>query len=189
MNTINKDTLGLIKTFEGLELSAYPDAVGVWTIGYGHTAMAGDPKPVAGMKITKQEAEDLLLHDLKKYEEPVKKLVTVKLNDNQYGALVSFVYNLGAGNFAKSSLLRRLNKGEYDAVPSEMMKWNKADGKVLNGLTRRRTAESVLWRKAVSATEVVTTIVNVEPITTTGPVAIPVVKKWSFWRWLFRMEQ
>lgn len=150
MNKINKETLDLIKSFEGLETSAYLDAVGVWTIGYGHTAMAGSPIPVKGMKITAQEAEDLLLKDLKKYEAPVKNYVKVSLNDNQYGALVSFCYNLGGGNFKQSTLLKKVNLRDFTGASLEFQKWNKAGGKILKGLTRRREAERVLFVKPAS---------------------------------------
>lgn len=150
MNKINKDGLELIKSFEGLELEAYKDAVGVWTIGYGHTAMAGAPVPVAGMKLTEKEATDLLLHDLVKYEQPVKDYVKVSLNDNQYSALVSFVYNLGGGNFKSSTLLKKINNRDFAGAAEEFAKWNKAGGKVLKGLTRRRAAEKALFLKSVS---------------------------------------
>lgn len=147
MNKINKETLDLIKSFEGLELSAYKDTVGVWTIGYGHTAMAGPPTPKAGMKLTVKEAEDLLLKDLVKYEEPVRRLVKVPLNDNQYGALVSFTYNLGEGNFSKSTLLKKVNAKDWAGAADQFGVWNKAGGKVLKGLTRRRAAEAALFLK------------------------------------------
>lgn len=147
MNKINKETLELIKSFEGLELTAYKDAVGVWTIGYGHTAMAGPPVPKAGMKLTVKEAEDLLLKDLIKYEQPVRNYVTVPLNDNQYGALVSFCYNLGGGNLKQSTLLKKVNAKDFAGAAKEFAKWNKAEGKVLKGLTRRRAAEAALFLK------------------------------------------
>ena len=145
---INKATLELIKSFEGLELEAYKDAIGVWTIGYGHTAMAGLPKPVAGMKITEDEAEALLLKDLKKYEAAVQKFITVPLTNNQYGALVSFTYNLGPANLEKSTLRKKINAKDYKGAAEEFLKWNKAGGKVLRGLTRRREAEKALYETA-----------------------------------------
>lgn len=148
MNKINKETLDLIKSFEGLELKAYKDAVGVWTIGYGHTAAAGLPNPKSGMTITSQEAENLLLNDLKKYEAPVRNSVKVPLNDNQYGALVSFTYNVGEGNFKKSTLLKKVNARDFEGAAKEFAKWNKAGGKVLKGLTRRRAAEAELFLKS-----------------------------------------
>ena len=147
MNKINKETLELIKEFEGRELEAYVDPVGVWTIGYGHTAMAGSPIPKKGMKLTVQEAEALLLKDLVKYENPVRRLVKVPLTDNQYGALVSFTYNLGEGNFSKSTLLKKVNAKDFAGAVKEFAKWNKAGGKVLRGLTRRRAAETALFKR------------------------------------------
>jgi lysozyme len=148
---VNKETLELIKTFEGLELIAYYDPVGVLTIGYGHTNMAGPPKIVPGMRITAQEASDILMNDLKKYEAAVSKHVKVPLNQNQYGALVSFTYNLGEGNLSKSTLVKKLNVKDYEGAANEFPKWNKAGGKVLKGLVRRRAAEQALFRKLVKA--------------------------------------
>lgn len=141
------DGLRLIKDFEGERLQAYLCPAGVWTIGYGHTDAAGPPKVVPGMVITKREAEDILRKDLIKYEAAVERAVTVPLKPNQFDALVSFCYNIGPGAFSKSTLVKKLNRGEYDAVPAELMKWNKANGKELPGLTRRRRAEAALWRK------------------------------------------
>lgn len=145
MNTLNKRTLDLIKSFEGLELKAYKDSVGVWTIGYGHTNSAGSPKVIPGQMITETEALQMLANDLKKYEAPVQRLVKVPLTDNQYGALVSFTYNLGEGNFASSTLLKKVNAKDFKGAAQEFAKWNKAGGKVLNGLTRRRAAEAALF--------------------------------------------
>lgn len=141
------DGLKLIKNFEGERLQAYLCPAGIWTIGYGHTDAAGLPKVVPGMVITKRDAEDILRRDLRQYENTVSDAVKVALTQNQFDALVSFCYNVGAGAFRKSSLLTKLNRGDYDAVPSELMKWNKGGGKELPGLTRRRRAEAALWRK------------------------------------------
>lgn len=163
MNKINKESLSLIKEFEGLELEAYADPVGVWTIGYGHTAAAGPPAPKKGMKITVQQAEALLLNDLVKYENAVRKYVKVPLNDNQYGALVSFTYNLGPGNFANSTLLRRVNAKDFVGAAREFGKWNKAKGKILKGLTRRRAAEAALFKKAGNGSSVPTHVVVDDP--------------------------
>lgn len=141
------DGLKLIKDFEGERLQAYLCPAGVWTIGYGHTDAAGPPKVVPGMVITKREAEDILRKDLIKYEVAVERAVTVFLKPNQFDALVSFCYNIGPGAFSKSTLVKKLNRGDYGSVPGELMKWNKAGGKELAGLTRRRRAEAALWRK------------------------------------------
>lgn len=147
---VNEATLTLIKSFEGWRDTAYKDAVGVWTIGFGHTSMAGPPEVKPGMKFTKAEGRAILLRDLKKYEDAVLKYVKVPLNENQYGALVSFCFNVGPGNLQKSTLVKKLNAGDYASVPAEMAKWNKANGKVLAGLTRRREAEGVLFKTPVS---------------------------------------
>jgi lysozyme len=163
MNKINKEALSLIKEFEGLELNAYVDPVGVWTIGYGHTAAAGPPAPKKGMKLTVQEAEALLLNDLVKYERPVRQSVKVPLTDNQYGALVSFTYNLGEGNFKSSTLLKKVNAKDFAGAALEFRKWNKADGRVLNGLTRRRAAEAALFKKAGNGSSVPTHVVVDDP--------------------------
>jgi len=144
---INKTGLDHIKQWEGLKLTAYLCPAGLWTIGYGHTASAGDPKPKAGMTITRAQADALLKRDLGQYEQAVEKAVKVDLNDHQFAALVSFCYNVGIGAFQKSTLLKKLNKGDYDAVLSELKKWVKAGGKRVEGLANRRQVEVALWIK------------------------------------------
>ena len=144
---VNKAGLDLIKSFEGLSLTAYPDpGTGgePFTIGFGSTK--GVKK---GMKITVQEAEQRLIMDLQDACKAVERYVTIPLNDNQFAALVSFTFNVGAGNLAVSTLLKRLNEGEYGSVPMQLMRWNRAAGKILNGLTRRRTAEGDLFQRPV----------------------------------------
>jgi len=136
----SKTGLDLIKHFEGCELYAYKCPAGVWTIGYGHTKGV-EP----GMQITEQDAEDMLKEELIEYESYINDLVTVGLNQNQFDAMVSWVYNLGAGNLKASTLLKVLNAGDYAGVPEQMLRWNKAGGKVLEGLTRRRQAEADLF--------------------------------------------
>ena len=96
-------------------------------------------------KITQEEADQMLLDELVEYEGYVNNLVTVGLNQNQFDAMVSWVYNLGGGNLKASTLLKVLNAGDYEGVPAQMLRWNKAGGKVLEGLTRRRQAEADLW--------------------------------------------
>lgn len=142
---INAAGLSLVKQWEALRTTAYRDAVGVWTIGYGHTSTAGGPIVTAGMKITADEADVILRTDLSKFEARVDRLVKVALTDNQFAALVSFDFNTGA--LDKSTLLKKLNKGDYNAVPAELMKWVNAGGKKLNGLVNRRSAEAGLWAK------------------------------------------
>lgn len=144
---VNKAGLDLIKSFEGLRLEAYPDpgtGGDPYTVGFGSTK--GVKK---GMKITVQEAEQRLIMDLQDACKAVERYVTIPLNDNQFAALVSFTFNVGAGNLAVSTLLKRLNEGEYGSVPMQLMRWNRAAGKILNGLTRRRTAEGDLFQRPV----------------------------------------
>lgn len=137
--------IALIKQFEGCKLTAYQDSVGVWTIGYGWTQPV-DGKPIrAGMTIKQQTAERLLKTGLVSYESDVSRLVKVGLTQGQFDALVSFTYNLGARSLSTSTLLRKLNAGDYAGAADEYLRWNKAGGKVLNGLTRRREAERALF--------------------------------------------
>lgn len=141
MKTSNNG-INLIKQFEGCILSAYKCPAGVWTIGYGHTKNVKQ-----GMKITSSQATELLKEDLTTYENYVNKYVKVKLNQNQFDALVSFTFNCGAGALKSSTLLKKLNKGDYTGAANELLRWNKANGKVLAGLTRRRKAEKALFLK------------------------------------------
>ncbi|HDC4652477.1 TPA: lysozyme [Enterobacter kobei] len=137
--------IALIKLFEGCKLTAYQDSVGVWTIGYGWTQPV-DGKPIrAGMTIKQETAERLLKTGLVSYENDVSRLVKVNLTQGQFDALVSFTYNLGARSLSTSTLLRKINAGDYTGAADEFLRWNKAGGKVLNGLTRRREAERALF--------------------------------------------
>ena len=144
MRKISEEGCKKIKQWEGKQLEAYQCAAGIWTIGYGHTNNVQ-----AGQIITEERADELLLRDLFKFEERVNRLVTVPLTDNQFAALVSFDFNTGA--LHSSTLLKKLNKGDYDAVPIELMKWVKATdpktGKkvTMQGLVNRRAAEAGLW--------------------------------------------
>lgn len=148
---VNRATLEHIKASEGVRLKAYPDPGSrngdPWTIGYGSTR--GVKK---GDVITAEEAERRLAVDLGDAEAAVEKAVKVPLNDNQFGALVSFVFNVGAGAFRESTLLRLLNTGQYDAVPAQLARWNKNDGAVMAGLTKRRAAEAKLWNTPAGTT-------------------------------------
>lgn len=145
----------LIKEGEGLVLYTYDDAnpgkpflkgkpKGELTIGYGHTSAAGAPKVVPGMKITKAEAEKIFKRDIQKFVDEVNNLVTVEVTQNQFDALVSFHYNTGA--LGKSTLLKRVNAGQFDQVPAEFMKWVNDNGRMVPGLVNRRRAEVALWR-------------------------------------------
>lgn len=138
MITQNKQA---IKTAEGLRLTAYLDGGGVWTIGYGHTG--ADVR--GGLTIPLSEAERLLTRDLRVAEGHVNDAVKVKLTQNQFDALVSFVYNVGGGAFRSSTLLKLLNAGDYEGAASQLPRWNKDNGKVVNGLTNRRHEERDLF--------------------------------------------
>jgi lysozyme len=137
--------LELIKQFEGFRALAYRDAVGVWTIGYGHTSMAGAPEVTSGMRISDAEGAAILARDVEQFADGVRKLVTVALSDAQFSALVSFAFNVGLGNLKKSSVLAAVNSKDFAAVPRRLQMWTKAGGKVLPGLVRRRAAEAALF--------------------------------------------
>ena len=136
-------SLDLIKLFEGLRLEAYLCPADVWTIGYGHTKGVNQ-----GDKITQAGADAFLAQDVLWVAAAVDKKVTAPINANQRAALYSFIYNVGAGAFGKSTMLRKLNNWDYDGAANEFKRWNKGGGKVLNGLIRRRTLEAALFRKA-----------------------------------------
>lgn len=137
---ISKAGLDLIKQFEGLYLNAYRCPAGVPTIGYGHTAGVA-----MGQTITQQQADDYLRRDVRQFERAVARLVTVPLTQGQFDALVSFAFNLGEGALAQSTLLRLLNAGDHAGAAAQFDRWNKADGRVLPGLVRRRAAERALF--------------------------------------------
>lgn len=160
MAEINSLGLRLIQEFEGLRLVAYDDLApnkvlkpgdaikGTLTIGHGHTG----PDVVIGLEITEAEAERLLKADLDEAERAVADFTEAPLNENQFSALVSFVFNVGAGNFRRSTLLKKLNREDYEGAAEEFARWNKSKGQVLAGLTRRRAAEKALFLKPVHQT-------------------------------------
>lgn len=141
--------LELIKSFEGFYSKPYLDPIGIPTIGYGATYYPNKKKVTMKDKpLTEKEASDLLKEMMITYENDVKRLVKRELNQNQFDALVSFTYNLGGTNLGKSTLLKKVNANPCDkTIKDEFLKWNKAGGKVLNGLTRRRNAEAELYFK------------------------------------------
>ncbi|EPK1682110.1 lysozyme [Klebsiella aerogenes] len=147
MQTSNEG-IALIKGFEGCRLTAYPDpgtGGAPWTIGYGWT-LPVDGKPVRpGMTIDQATADRLLKTGLVSYEKDVQKIVKVKLTQGQFDALVSFAYNIGSRALSTSTLLKKLNTGDIKGAADEFLRWNKAGGKVLSGLTRRREAERALF--------------------------------------------
>ncbi|MGB8702180.1 MAG: lysozyme [Thermosynechococcaceae cyanobacterium] len=138
---INAVGLKLLMSFEGCELKAYDDGVGVMTIGYGHTAGV-----VPGMSITQAKAEEFLQQDLKEFESYVVDLVTVTLSSDQFSALVCFCYNTGPQGFGGSTLLKLLNGGDYEGAAKQFPRWNKGGGEPMLGLERRRRAEQALFR-------------------------------------------
>ena len=123
---ISQEGISLIKKFEGFESDAYQCPAGVWTIGYGHT------KGVTSGDVWSEEHASHILE--------------VKLNQNQFDALVAWVYNLGPSNLKSSTMLKVLNEEEWEEVPRQMKRWNKAGGEVLRGLVRRREAEAMLFQ-------------------------------------------
>ncbi|KOR02514.1 lysozyme [Pluralibacter gergoviae] len=134
----------LIKRFEGCSLSAYPDpgtGGAPWTIGYGWTGNV-DGKPIRpGMKIDQATADRLLRTGIVSYDQAVNKMLKVKVTQNQYDALVSLAYNIGTRALSTSTLMKKLNDGDYGGAADEFMRWNKSGGKAMQGLTNRRKAE------------------------------------------------
>lgn len=147
----NKAGIELIKRFEGLRLDAYRCPAGVLTIGYGHTSMAGSPRVTPGLTISEDEAEQILIQDLKRFEAGVAELVTVPTNENQFSALVSFSYNTGVTALRHSTLLKLHNQGDFEGAARQFAKWVYAGGRVLPGLANRREAEEKLYRRSIFA--------------------------------------
>lgn len=150
--------ISVIKPFEGCKLTAYKCPAGLWTIGYGSTYYEDGSPIKRGDTITALRAETLLVHTVTEFDNGVRRLVKSAINDNQRGALISFAFNVGldidadfiAEGLGDSTLLKLVNANPNDpAIRAEFLKWNKAEGKVLNGLTRRRKAEADLYFKGV----------------------------------------
>jgi len=139
--TISQAGIDNLKQFEGYREKVYLDSANLPTIGYGHLLKPGEDFKI----ITREFAEQLLRQDIKTAESAVNKHVTVDLTQNQYDALVSFVYNVGGGAFAKSTLLKKLNSGDYNGAQNELPRWNKAGGKVHQGLANRRQHEQQIF--------------------------------------------
>lgn len=143
---INKAGIDLIKEFEGLRMEAYKCPAGVWTIGYGTTGRAGvGIKPAAGMVITEAEAEWYLEQAVAKFAAGVEAVVTAPIDENEFASMTSLAYNIGLSGFRKSSALRHFNAGDKAKAAAAIKLWNKAGGKVLAGLVRRREAEVELF--------------------------------------------
>lgn len=146
---ISQDGIDILKHFEGCRLQAYPDpATGgaPWTIGYGHTG----PEVKPGLKWTQAQADAVLLLDLASFEKSVASAVRVPLTQPQFDALVCFAYNVGIGNLQSSALLAKLNGRDYVGAQAQFIRWNKAAGKEMPGLTRRRKAEAARFGGATS---------------------------------------
>jgi lysozyme len=143
---INQDGLDLVKRFEGLRLTSYKDPVGIWTIGYGTTTRAGVGVTVGpNMTITEEQAEGYLRKALDKFALRISGGFTRTPTSNQFSAMLSLAYNIGPGAFLKSTCLKRFNAGDIDGAAEALTWFNKAGGKVLNGLVRRRAAERELF--------------------------------------------
>tara|TARA_R110002012_G_scaffold320553_1_gene544521 strand:- start:1697 stop:2125 length:429 start_codon:yes stop_codon:yes gene_type:complete len=140
--TPSNDCIDMVKYFEGFKAVAYLCPANVWTIGYGRTKNVKDGDITSMPQATRDLEEELV-----EFGNQVQRVVDVELSQNEFDALTSWTYNLGVGNLQSSTLLKKLNAGDKDSVPSEMLRWNKAAGKVLAGLTTRRQAEADLWEK------------------------------------------
>ncbi len=147
VKTIGSSGLNLIKEFESLRLKAYDDGIGVWTIGYGTIKYPNGVRVKKGDVITEAQANQYLLNDVSWCVSTVNNKVKVPLTQNQFDALCSLIYNIGETNFNNSTLLKRLNAFKYDEAAKQFLVWNKAGGKTLNGLIRRREAEKKLFER------------------------------------------
>ncbi|MEM9809724.1 MAG: glycoside hydrolase family protein [Pseudomonadota bacterium] len=144
---IGQNGVDLIKRWEGLELEAYQDVVGIWTIGYGHTDEAGPPEVTPGMVISEREAEDILRRDLGQYEDAVNRAVKVDITQDMFDALVSITFNIGPTAMRRSTFIKRLNTKDYEGCAEAMTWWNKAGGQVVRGLQNRRNDEAALFMR------------------------------------------
>lgn len=144
-HSLSNNGMKLLEQFEGLRLEAYLDSAGIYTIGFGTIKYPDGSKVKKGDKITKAQAKQYKLHDLKEFESIVNTSVTVPLSQNQYDALISLSYNIGSGAFKNSTLLKKLNSGDYKGAAEQFLAWNKAGGKKVQGLVNRREAEQKLF--------------------------------------------
>jgi lysozyme len=141
---ISTPGIDLIKAFEGCKLEAYKCSGNVWTIGYGHTRHVEE-----GDKITQKVADYFLEYDVAMVETHCKRLINIPLEQHQWDAIVSWCFNLGCGNLRASTMLQVINSGQIDKVSEQIVRWNKAGGKVVAGLTRRRKAEAAMFDNKV----------------------------------------
>ena len=144
---VSPSGVDLICNFEGLELKAYDDGVGVWTIGYGTTKYPNGIRVKKGDTCTLDQAKAYMQNDLKAFEQTVSSAVKVPINQNQFDALVSLAYNIGSTAFKNSTLVKRLNEGNYKAAANQFDVWVNAGGKRMQGLVNRRTTEKALFLK------------------------------------------
>ena len=144
-NNLSDNGMKLLEQFEGLRLEAYLDSAGIATIGFGTIKYPNGSKVKLGDKITKAQAKEYKIHDLKEFEKTVNMSTTVTLSQNQYDALVSLSYNIGSSAFKNSTLLKKLNIGDYKGAADQFLVWNKAGGKKVQGLVNRREAERNLF--------------------------------------------
>lgn len=143
---INQATIELIQEFEGCRLEAYQDSAGYWTIGWGHAETSGIPPiPKRGMVITQAEADALFMETLERFADRIRPMFKREATPNQFGAMLSLAYNIGTGAFGKSTCLKRFNAGDIEGAAEALTWFNKAGGKVLRGLVRRREAERALF--------------------------------------------
>jgi lysozyme len=140
---ITQDGLDFIQDVEGCKLFAYLDTGGVWTIGVGHTG----PEVVKGLTCSMEQALQWLKEDSEEAQEAVRQSVDGLLTQNQFNALVSFVFNVGVNAFKKSTMLKLINKGDFDGAAKEFTKWNKDNGKEILGLSKRRILEQSVFEK------------------------------------------
>lgn len=145
--TTSENGYNLIKRFEGLYLNAYDDGTGVITIGYGTIRINGQPIQM-GTIITEDQANQFLQSEVQVFENFVNQYVRIQLNQNQFDALISFTYNLGQHNLLMSTLLRKLNQGDFQGAAAEFPKWDMAGGHVWKGLLDRRLAEQAVFEQA-----------------------------------------
>jgi lysozyme len=144
MMEYSKDGLHLTERFEGCRLVAYPDpgsGGNPWTIGYGHTG----PEVVEGLEITQEQAEQCLAQDIKQAEANVNAVVHVELTQEEFDALVDFAFNCGCRNLDSSTLMKKLNAGDYEGASQEFIKWDMAAGHHMAGLLKRREAEAAMF--------------------------------------------
>lgn len=139
--------IDLISSFEDTRLKSYDDGVGIWTIGIGTTIYPNGVKVKKGDTCSLDQAKSYFSHDLKRFENAVNSSLKMIVNQNQFDALVSLAYNIGEDAFKKSTLVEMLNNNNFTGASDQFLRWNKAKGKVLNGLTRRREAERALFLK------------------------------------------